>query len=430
LFQYILKDHYASLYLHYQLHFEFFKLNGENDTMYYVHKDYLGSYDVITDETGNVLERLSFDPWGRRGNPETWTFTNVSATYLFDRGYTGHEHLDVFSLINMNGRVYDPWLGRFLSPDPVVQSPGYSQSYNRYSYCFNNPLKYNDPGGYTAWKYEPADYMATFGSNINTSTFRVNFNTSPYRYDWNTGQYFNSTGEEVTWNEVFVNFVQPNSTCVYNFRSSYSSTNRNHQKPQDNPQKQFKRNNLLADIRGAILDQGGMMFNGTLEDMIEQEDYIWKIGELTEACDAALRQYLAIVVGESGDYMYESAGIGSVIMNRLACNGATLLNEDLVANIGGVGDWDAIGNKPYNYIMESSWEDILDPNNPYAIRIQGAFMPLYWNEDYSEGAYFINASYPELGYNWDRYREGTYSITTVLGGTTFFRYSNYNKYWP
>ena len=51
--------------------------------------------------------------------------------------------------------VHDfPWLGRFLSPDPFVQSPGYSQSYNRYSYCFNNPLKYSDPSGYNPWKLE------------------------------------------------------------------------------------------------------------------------------------------------------------------------------------------------------------------------------------------------------------------------------------
>jgi RHS repeat-associated protein len=105
--------------------------------------------DLITDEHGNVLERLSFDPWGRRRNPTDWTFNNVPSPHLFDRGYTGHEHLDIFGLINMNGRVYDPWLGRFLSPDPFMQSPGYSQSYNRYSYCLNNPLKYIDPSGYT-----------------------------------------------------------------------------------------------------------------------------------------------------------------------------------------------------------------------------------------------------------------------------------------
>ncbi len=66
---------------------------------------------------------------------------------MFDRGFTGHEHLPQFGLINMNGRVYDPFLARFLSPDSFVQAPDYSQNFNRYSYAFNNPLKYTDPSG-------------------------------------------------------------------------------------------------------------------------------------------------------------------------------------------------------------------------------------------------------------------------------------------
>jgi RHS repeat-associated protein len=58
-----------------------------------------------------------------------------------------HEHLDDFALINMNGRVYDPQIARFLSPDPQLQSPGYWLNYNRYGYALNNPLKYTDPDG-------------------------------------------------------------------------------------------------------------------------------------------------------------------------------------------------------------------------------------------------------------------------------------------
>ena len=48
----------------------------------------------------------------------------------------------------MNGRLYDPVLGRFLSPDPIVQFPGYSQSWNRYSYVFNSPASFTDPSGF------------------------------------------------------------------------------------------------------------------------------------------------------------------------------------------------------------------------------------------------------------------------------------------
>jgi RHS repeat-associated protein len=56
--------------------------------------------------------------------------------------------MDDFGLINMNGRVYDPDLGLFLSPDPVLQDPANALNYNRYSYVLNNPLKYTDPSGY------------------------------------------------------------------------------------------------------------------------------------------------------------------------------------------------------------------------------------------------------------------------------------------
>ena len=74
--------------------------------------------------------------------------TVVYSLFSFHRGYCGHEMLPDFGLINMNGRVYDPLLGRFLSPDPYVQDPLNPQCYNRYAYCMNNPVNYTDPSGY------------------------------------------------------------------------------------------------------------------------------------------------------------------------------------------------------------------------------------------------------------------------------------------
>jgi len=119
--------------------------------MYYLHKDYQGTTLAITDVNGNVTQRYAYDPWGRRRNPGTWRNLTASEIqqqdFLFARGYTGHEHLDEFGLINMNGRMYDPLLGRMLSPDNYVQAPDNSQSFNRYSYCLNNPLVYTDPSG-------------------------------------------------------------------------------------------------------------------------------------------------------------------------------------------------------------------------------------------------------------------------------------------
>ena len=118
----------------------------------YLHADHLGSVDVVTNGTGTVLERLSYDAFGARrtaAGASAWRDSAVSITPARTaRGYTGHEHLDVFGLVHMNGRVYDPQLGRFLSADPHVQALGSTQALNRYSYVMNNPLSYTDPSGY------------------------------------------------------------------------------------------------------------------------------------------------------------------------------------------------------------------------------------------------------------------------------------------
>ncbi|OJV39041.1 MAG: hypothetical protein BGO33_13795 [Bacteroidia bacterium 43-41] len=50
-----------------------------------------------------------------------------------------------------NARLYDTALGRFLSPDPYMQMPDFSQNFNRYSYCLNNPLVYVDEDGEFLW---------------------------------------------------------------------------------------------------------------------------------------------------------------------------------------------------------------------------------------------------------------------------------------
>lgn len=119
---------------------------GSADTLAYVYKDHLGSWTTITDSLGNIVERNSFDAWGNRRNAATWSGTPNSLPG-FDRGYTGHEHLYDFGLINMNGRMYDPVLSSFLSPDRYMQDPTTQQGFNRYAYCMYNPLKYVDPSG-------------------------------------------------------------------------------------------------------------------------------------------------------------------------------------------------------------------------------------------------------------------------------------------
>lgn len=117
--------------------------------LYYICRDYLGSITQITNNSGVLQQELSYDAWGRLRSPNTLVaFTPGAEPQLaLGRGYTGHEYLTMFGLVNMNARLYDPAVGRFLSPDPYVQMPDFTQSYNRFSYAMNNPLAYIDPDG-------------------------------------------------------------------------------------------------------------------------------------------------------------------------------------------------------------------------------------------------------------------------------------------
>ena len=122
-----------------------------SETLHYLHKDHLGSITAYSDKTGALVQELSYDAWGRRRHSDTWAYALNIADFeaWHARGFTAHEHLDIFEMINMDGRMYDPALGRFLSPDPIVQAPDFTQGLNRYIYCLNNPLSFTDPSGYS-----------------------------------------------------------------------------------------------------------------------------------------------------------------------------------------------------------------------------------------------------------------------------------------
>ncbi|MGH8221387.1 MAG: RHS repeat-associated core domain-containing protein, partial [Woeseiaceae bacterium] len=96
---------------------------GINSTFYW-HADHLGSPELFTDTGGTALVRPSFGAFGERRDGIDWNGAPSAAdlttlTGITRRGFTGHEHLDSVGLIHMNGRVYDPVAGRFLSSDPV-----------------------------------------------------------------------------------------------------------------------------------------------------------------------------------------------------------------------------------------------------------------------------------------------------------------------
>ncbi|PDS22572.1 RHS repeat-associated core domain-containing protein [Flavobacterium branchiophilum] len=123
------------------------KSDGTAQSYYYLHRDYQGSIMAITNAVGAVVEKRLYNPWGEIVKIQDGIGNNLTKLTFFDRGYTGHEHLEGVGLIHMNGRLYDAKLHRFLQPDNFVQDPYNTQSFNRYGYCWNNPLKYTDKNG-------------------------------------------------------------------------------------------------------------------------------------------------------------------------------------------------------------------------------------------------------------------------------------------
>jgi len=132
----------------------YLRLDGSaGEQIDYVLNDNLGSAHTLLDELGQITYRVGFDAHGSRRegyDPRTLIEGSNPLEDVTDRGFTGHEHLDALGVIHMNGRIYDPKLGRFLQADPLIQDLGNSQSLNRYTYVFNNPLAYTDPTGYSA----------------------------------------------------------------------------------------------------------------------------------------------------------------------------------------------------------------------------------------------------------------------------------------
>lgn len=163
------------------------KEGSGNWTLYNIGRDYLGSVTHIATSAGVLVAEYSYDPWGRQRDPATLDIYEPGdePDLFLGRGFTGHEHLDWCGLINMNARLYDPLYGRFLSPDPFVQTPDFSQNFNRYSYALNNPLKYTDEDGeFFTWSISGSGIQ--LGVNFGYFGFGLFFSWS----NWSVGAYF------------------------------------------------------------------------------------------------------------------------------------------------------------------------------------------------------------------------------------------------
>jgi len=106
-------------------------------TLKYIHQDSLGSTSVTSSAQGGSAESIRYLPYG----------LTRSGSVTPDKKFTG-QRLDSTGLYYYNARYYDPQIGRFISPDTIVQDYTNPQCLNRYTYCLNNPLKYTDPSGH------------------------------------------------------------------------------------------------------------------------------------------------------------------------------------------------------------------------------------------------------------------------------------------
>lgn len=113
--------------------------------VYEILRNNLGSTTDITGSNANVLQHFAYTPFGEQIQIKGKILSNS----ITNKGFTGHEEIKGINLIHMEGRLYDPAIGRFLSADPIVQDPSNGQTLNRYSYCINNPLAFTDPTGFS-----------------------------------------------------------------------------------------------------------------------------------------------------------------------------------------------------------------------------------------------------------------------------------------
>ena len=155
-----------------------YKSDQSGQQYLFLERDYQGSIVAISDKQGAILEKRLFDAWGAIIKVQNGAGANLSGLTILDRGYTGHEHLQSVGIINMNGRIYDPKLHRFLQPDNNIQDPFNVQNYNRFGYVLNNPLKYTDPSG-EFWNIVVG---AVIGGVVNWATHGFQFNAKGLGY--------------------------------------------------------------------------------------------------------------------------------------------------------------------------------------------------------------------------------------------------------
>lgn len=129
---------------------------GTNVFEYY-HPDALASTAIQTDKNGNEIQNYEYSAFGQS------RYTQSTNVFKVSRRYTGQVLDDATGLYYYNARYYDPVLARFTQPDTIIPDLSDPQTYNRYAYCVNNPLRYTDPSGKTPLLFDKEAWEALPG---------------------------------------------------------------------------------------------------------------------------------------------------------------------------------------------------------------------------------------------------------------------------
>jgi RHS repeat-associated protein len=381
---------------------------------------YFDDFKIVHTRNTNALQVVQtndYYPFGLAINANTY---QKEASMDNDYLYNGKELQDEHNLgwMDYGARMYMADIGRWGVVDPMAET---MRRWSVYNYAFDNPMRFVDldgmsPNGYSG--YGESFWEGESGITGGPSTQPMSSSAQASKgldrekstkFGGGSSKKWNPNGgDEISYEEWIAGggdkSVEDKTGNKY-FSGAYETAQ------QGGTAYVFGSDGRLIESHG-ILDNSLVRF-GT--------DVVFR--DLN-----ALKQFIAIVAGESSNNLDEATAMGQIMMNRMNDEGVGL-TDGFINSIGGAGDFDAIGDNIYNSVMSSNFGEIFSSDFTYATRVQGAMRALGGGVDISRGAYFWNASSPQTGFNWNQVSNGTYVVSATYGASTFFKYAD-GRRWP
>ena len=178
----------------------------QGDAVTYLHTDHLGTVSIATNQSQAVLARTLNLPYGG----VRWS----SGTMPTDWGYTGQKDTGL-GLVYMHARYYSSFTGRFVSADTVVPEAGKPQTYNRYSYASNNPIKYIDPTGHQGCEWSDVEcHQKQYLKDWTATCYEAGDVDCVWRGYWNLAFFGSLVGRTYAAKHLW-NFLNSGGDLVY-----------------------------------------------------------------------------------------------------------------------------------------------------------------------------------------------------------------------